>query len=104
MSFFTGHHGHSGIHEIHHSTFHTTLVHVHLPGGVVDMVLEVWWTWSWRCGGHGPGGVVDMVLEVWWTWSWRCGGHGGDQQELTEILILSFFHSILSLVSKDVHQ
>ena len=38
--------------------------------------LEVWWTWSWRCGGHGPGGVVDMVLEVWWTWSWRCGGHG----------------------------
>ena len=47
--------------------------------GLVGEALEVWWTWSWRFGGHGVGGLVDMELGMrlaaWRAWRRRaaCG-------------------------------
>ena len=47
--------------------------------GLVGEALEVWWTWSWRFGGHGVGGLADMELGMrlaaWRVWRRRaaCG-------------------------------
>ena len=50
-------------------------------GNVEQSVIEMWRSWSWKCGvGRGN---VESGMEMRRSWAWKCGGVGrGNMMEL----------------------